>query len=175
MSLKLHMPIDVVELGGLDRLVVGYVAPRTLLLSGAGEKLNLGTTELAVGPYPVLLSVANYFAHAVQIDEVALALTKEDFQASPERAGFLASLQDALRQYCPDHPPVRFTTPFAEFTKAEVIVRGIELGVEFGQTWSCVYGGYEPCGSCHACARRAIAFRAAGKDDPSPRRTAVPA
>jgi hypothetical protein len=72
----------------------------------------------------------DYFAHAVQIDEIALALTKEDFQASPERAGFLASLQDALQQYCSDHPPVRFTTPCAELTKADVIVRRIELGVE---------------------------------------------
>ena len=70
------------------------------------------------------------FAHAVQIDEIALGLTKEDFQASPERAGFLASLQDALQQYCSDHPPVRFTTQFAELTKADVIARGIELGVE---------------------------------------------
>lgn len=174
-ALSLHMPFDTVDLSPLDRAVVGYVPPRTLLLSGAGEKLNLGTTvEASVGPYPVLLAVASYFAHAVQVDEVALALTREDFQTSPERSGFLAAFEDALHRYCPDHPPVRFSTPFAKLTKAEVIVRGLELGADLIGTWSCVQGGDAPCGTCPSCVRRARAFRSAGQVDAGAARVAVP-
>jgi 7-cyano-7-deazaguanine synthase len=58
--------------------------------------------------------------------------------------------------------------PLLALSKAEIITRGLELGVDFGLTLSC----YDPaadgtsCGRCDACQLRLEGFRAVGRPDP---------
>jgi 7-cyano-7-deazaguanine synthase len=64
----------------------------------------------------------------------------------------------------------RVLAPLITLTKAGIIRRGAELGVDFGLTWSC----YEPqpdgraCGRCDACLLRRKGFAEAGLADPLP-------
>ena len=59
-------------------------------------------------------------------------------------------------------------TPLIELTKAEIIKKGIELGVDYFLTHSC----YDPdskglaCGACDSCLLRLRGFKEAGVDDP---------
>lgn len=62
--------------------------------------------------------------------------------------------------------PVRVHAPFVRLTKAQIVARGLELGVDFSLTWSCYRGRTEPCGSCPTCVERAKAFGVAGVPDP---------
>ncbi|HEY7514631.1 MAG TPA: 7-cyano-7-deazaguanine synthase [Vicinamibacteria bacterium] len=61
-------------------------------------------------------------------------------------------------------------TPLIRLTKAQIVRRGTELGVDFGLTWSC----YEPqpdgraCGLCDSCLLRHKGFAEAGLRDPVP-------
>jgi 7-cyano-7-deazaguanine synthase len=61
-------------------------------------------------------------------------------------------------------------TPLIRMTKAEIIKRGLALGVDFSLTWSC----YEPapdgraCGLCDSCVLRKKGFAEAGLTDPLP-------
>ena len=61
-------------------------------------------------------------------------------------------------------------TPLIRLTKAQIVRRGVELGVDFGLTWSC----YEPeadgraCGLCDSCQLRRKGFAEAGLADPVP-------
>jgi 7-cyano-7-deazaguanine synthase len=61
-------------------------------------------------------------------------------------------------------------TPLIRLTKAQIVRRGTELGVDFGLTWSC----YEPqpdgraCGLCDSCLLRRKGFAEAGLRDPVP-------
>jgi 7-cyano-7-deazaguanine synthase len=65
-------------------------------------------------------------------------------------------------------------TPLIALSKAEIIRRGLELGVDYSLTRSC----YDPdregrgCGRCDACALRLKGFAEAGVPDPAPYRTA---
>jgi len=58
--------------------------------------------------------------------------------------------------------------PLISFSKAQIIRRGIALGVDYGLTWSC----YEPqpdgraCGLCDSCSLRRKGFAEAGLVDP---------
>ena len=58
--------------------------------------------------------------------------------------------------------------PLLRMTKAAIIAKGIELGVNYGLTWSC----YEPsedgraCGLCDSCQLRVKGFKKAGVVDP---------
>jgi 7-cyano-7-deazaguanine synthase len=59
-------------------------------------------------------------------------------------------------------------TPLISMTKAEIIRRGLELGVDYSLTHSCYDPSPEgtPCGSCDSCLLREKGFREAGVEDP---------
>lgn len=65
---------------------------------------------------------------------------------------------------------LKIHTPLIELTKAEIIRRGLELGVDYSLTSSC----YEPslqgqaCGECDACLLRLKGFAECGRADPAP-------
>ena len=64
----------------------------------------------------------------------------------------------------------RIHTPLIDLTKAEIIRRGLDLGVDYALTHSC----YDPtpdglaCGACDSCRLRLKGFREAGVEDPVP-------
>ncbi|GGC06809.1 7-cyano-7-deazaguanine synthase [Cellulomonas carbonis] len=60
------------------------------------------------------------------------------------------------------------TTPYLGMTKAEVLLRGVALGVDVASTWSCTEGSTVHCGRCPACATRRAAFGDAGLVDTTP-------
>jgi 7-cyano-7-deazaguanine synthase len=59
-------------------------------------------------------------------------------------------------------------TPLIHLTKAEIIKRGLDLGMDYALTWSC----YDPtpdgraCGRCDSCQLRLKGFKEAGLTDP---------
>ena len=57
--------------------------------------------------------------------------------------------------------------PFVNWTKADVVKCGLELGVPYELTWSCYEGGEKPCGKCGTCIDRALAFEKNGVADPA--------
>ncbi len=61
---------------------------------------------------------------------------------------------------------LRIIAPFVEMTKADVVKKGLALGVPYELTWSCYEGGDKPCGVCGTCRDRAAAFEANGIADP---------
>ena len=56
--------------------------------------------------------------------------------------------------------------PFIGLSKAEVVKRGMELGVPYELTWSCYSGTDKPCGVCGTCRDRIAAFEKNGMTDP---------
>jgi 7-cyano-7-deazaguanine synthase len=63
----------------------------------------------------------------------------------------------------------RIHTPLIKLTKAEIIRKGLELGMDYRLTTSC----YDPdekgraCGRCDSCLLRKKGFAEAGVDDPT--------
>lgn len=56
--------------------------------------------------------------------------------------------------------------PFVHDSKADIVARGLELGVPYELTWSCYEGGERPCGVCATCIDRTRAFELNGVVDP---------
>jgi 7-cyano-7-deazaguanine synthase len=63
--------------------------------------------------------------------------------------------------------PVRIHAPLLELSKADIIRRGLALGVDFALTRSCYdpQPGGESCGRCDACLLRRRGFAEAGAHD----------
>jgi 7-cyano-7-deazaguanine synthase len=62
----------------------------------------------------------------------------------------------------------RVHTPLIQLSKADIIRRGNELGLDYGLTHSCYDPGPSgrPCGHCDSCVLRAKGFAEAGVADP---------
>ncbi len=61
---------------------------------------------------------------------------------------------------------LRMEAPFVQWSKADIVKRGLELGVPYELTWSCYEGGEKPCGVCGTCIDRTRAFELNGATDP---------
>ena len=61
---------------------------------------------------------------------------------------------------------LRIEAPFVRLNKADVVRRGLALGVPFELTWSCYEGHEKACGSCGTCRDRLKAFAENGVPDP---------
>lgn len=57
---------------------------------------------------------------------------------------------------------VSLITPFKNYTKADIVKKGLELNVPYKLTYSCYKGGEKPCGKCGTCIDRKKAFKANG-------------
>jgi 7-cyano-7-deazaguanine synthase len=64
------------------------------------------------------------------------------------------------------HHPITVKAPLINNSKTDNVRLGLELGVDFGATWSCYRGDEYPCGVCPTCVERLHAFKNVGVDDP---------
>jgi 7-cyano-7-deazaguanine synthase len=121
-----------------------------------------------------------FLAHALQLaeilesDDIFIGVNAVDYSGYPDcRPEFIEAF-DRVAKVCSKRAveghPATIRAPLIRMTKAEIIRRGIELGVDYGLTRSC----YDPapdgagCGRCDACRIRLRAFAAAGCEDPAP-------
>ncbi len=62
---------------------------------------------------------------------------------------------------------VHLLSPYCHMTKSQIAARGLELGINYAETWSCYKGGDKHCGRCGTCIERKEALAEAGIPDPT--------
>lgn len=100
--------------------------------------------------------VIYYGAHADDAAGSAYPDCSEEFQDAINTAIYVGSGKQ-----------LKVEAPFVNKTKAEVVKKGLELGVPYELTWSCYEGTGKPCGVCGTCIDRQEAFLANGVEDPA--------
>lgn len=115
----------------------------------------------------ILLSLAVGVAIARGAKAVAYGAHAGDHAVYPDcRPEFALAMSQAIG-FC-DYDPPTLERPFINKTKADIVKLGIELGVNFNNTWTCYKGGEVACGKCGTCVERLEAFHIAGGEDPIP-------
>lgn len=123
----------------------------------------------------IFLAHALAYAEVVGARDIFIGVNSLDYSGYPDcRPEFVESFERmanlATRASTAAGARLRIRTPLLHLGKAEIIQRGIELGVDYSLTTSC----YDPtddglaCGHCDACQLRLRGFAAAGLDDPAP-------
>ena len=121
----------------------------------------------------VLLSMALGYAEVVGAADIFLGVNAVDYSGYPDcRPEFLAAFERlanlATKAGVEGTLRFRVRAPLLEMTKAQIIRRGTELGVDYSLTHTC----YDPspdgqsCGRCDACRLRLRGFAEAGLEDP---------
>ncbi len=120
-----------------------------------------------------------FLAHALAWAEVLgaraifLGINAVDYSGYPDcRPEFVHAFQqliDCGTRAGVDGAGPRVEAPLLHLTKAEIIQRGTELGVDYGETVSCYTADDQgrACGRCDSCRLRAIGFADAGVQDPT--------
>jgi 7-cyano-7-deazaguanine synthase len=121
----------------------------------------------------IFLALALGFAEARGAQEIWIGVNAVDFSGYPDcRPEFLEAFQrviDTGTRSGVEHGEPRLMAPLVTLSKAEIIRRGVALGVDYAITHSC----YDPdavgraCGHCDSCILRRRGFEEAGVKDPT--------
>lgn len=142
--------------------------PVRLDLARVGETFRAGQEKKYHVPLPhrnvVALSLALSYAVQGSAQAIAIAVTADDDLAyASASANFIAH----FRSICLMLDGVDIRTPLANLHKHEVVRHGVQLGVDFSTTYSCLLGYARHCGRCPQCAKRKAAFEIAEIAEPA--------
>jgi len=120
----------------------------------------------------VFLSYALAWAEVLGVWDIFIGVNALDYSGYPDcRPDFIRAFQTmanlATAKAVQGQGSYRIQTPIIEMTKAQIIRKGVELGVDYALTHSCydpVSG--RPCGHCDSCRLRLKGFQEAGLTDP---------
>jgi len=121
----------------------------------------------------VFLSLAMAWAEVIGAEAIVIGVNALDYSGYPDcRPEYLRAfehLASLATKAGVEGRPLKILAPLLELSKAEIIRRGLALGVDYGLTLSCYDpgAGGEPCGRCDSCQLRARGFAEAGVSDPA--------
>ncbi|MFC1813568.1 7-cyano-7-deazaguanine synthase QueC [Thermodesulfobacteriota bacterium] len=122
----------------------------------------------------IFLSYALGWAEVLGASDIFIGVNAVDYSGYPDcRPEFIAAFENlanlATKVGVEGQSKIKIWTPLIHLTKAEIIKKGTELGVDYGITLSC----YDPtlvgeaCGHCDSCLLRQKGFKEAHIDDPT--------
>ncbi len=114
-----------------------------------------------------LLAAAVSWAEILGAGSVWIGAVEEDSSGYPDtRRTFLDAFERAVQLGTARGEGLVIRSPLVEMSKAQIVLRGLELGAPLELTWSC-YGSEDlACGECESCWLRLRGFAEAGVPDP---------
>lgn len=165
--------IDLRQFGG-SALTADLAVPKHASADEIGDDIPI---TYVPARNTVFLSLALAWAETLGAGEIFLGVNALDYSGYPDcRPEFVAAFERlanlATKAAVTGERPLRIHAPLIQWTKAQIIQRGLELGVDYGLTTSCYdpSPAGRPCGQCDSCLLRARGFAEAGIEDPALRR-----
>ena len=135
------------------------------------------TREIPVTYVParntIFLSFCLAYAEVKEANDIFIGVNAVDYSGYPDcRPEFIKAFEIlanlATKAGVEEKKSIKINTPLIKLTKAEIIQKGLDLGVNYSMTHSC----YDPaeaglsCGACDSCQLRLKGFQEAGIKDP---------
>jgi 7-cyano-7-deazaguanine synthase len=140
------------------------------------EEINSAEIPITYVPArnTIFLSFALAWAETLEASDVFIGVNALDYSGYPDcRPEYIEAYERmanlATKAGVEGRQQLRIHTPLIEFSKAQTIRRGLDLGVDYAMTHSC----YDPdvggraCGTCDSCLLRGRGFAELGLTDPA--------
>ncbi|MDP2829300.1 MAG: 7-cyano-7-deazaguanine synthase [Sulfuricellaceae bacterium] len=121
----------------------------------------------------IMLSLAMAWAEVLESQDIFIGANAVDYSGYPDcRPAYIEAFQNmanlATKAALEGHP-TSIHAPLIHLSKAEIIRKGMALGVDYGLTVSCYQADMDgrACGACDSCRLRQAGFEAAGVKDPT--------
>lgn len=121
----------------------------------------------------IMLSLALAWAEVLDARDIFIGVNALDYSGYPDcRAEYVEAFQrmaNLATKSAVEGRTITIHAPLIEMSKAEIIARGTELGVDYGMTISCYQADAagRACGLCDSCRLRKQGFAAAAISDPT--------
>jgi 7-cyano-7-deazaguanine synthase len=172
LGIRRHVIVDLdLRAFGGSALTADVPVPKDTPLAEIGTRIP---PTYVPGRNTIFLSLALAWAETLGARDIFFGANALDYSGYPDcRPEYLEAyvrMADlATRAGVEGGARLRIHTPLLRLTKAEIVARGVALGLDYGMTSSC----YDPaadgaaCGRCEACLLRLKGFAEAGLPDPA--------
>jgi len=172
LGIRRHVIVDLdLRAFGGSALTADVPVPKDTPLDEIGARIP---ATYVPGRNTIFLSLALAWAETLGARDIFFGANALDYSGYPDcRPEYLeayARMADlATRAGVEEGARLRIHAPLLRLTKAEIVSRGVALGLDYGMTSSC----YDPapdgaaCGRCEACILRLKGFAEAGLPDPA--------
>ena len=163
--LELEVPLS--QIGGSSLVGQGEI-PKDRVLDASGIP-----STYVPARNTVFLSLAMAWAEVTGAEAIVIGVNALDYSGYPDcRPEFLEAFERVAALATKagvEGKPLRILAPLLKLSKADIIRRGLALGVDYGLTLSCYDPRPDgrPCGRCDSCRIRARGFAEAGAVDPA--------
>jgi 7-cyano-7-deazaguanine synthase len=162
--------IDLAKLGGSALTDRNIAVPKHQSVDQIGSDIPL---TYVPARNTVFLSYALAWAEVLESKDIFIGVNALDYSGYPDcRPEYIAAFEKMAnlatkRGVEGNHLTIH--SPLIHLTKAQIIERGLELGVDYGLTISCYDPAEDgtPCGRCDSCLLRAKGFSELGSVDPA--------
>ena len=171
-NVKRHLIIEIPlrKIGG-SALTSDIGVPKGLTIQKIGRKIPV---TYVPARNTIFLSFALGFAEVTGAEDIYIGVNALDYSGYPDcRPEFVESFEKmanlATQKTVEGKMNIKIRTPLIKLTKAQIIRKGLEFGIDYSLTHSC----YDPsdsgkaCGSCESCVLRKRGFQEAGVLDPT--------
>src|SRR4051812_22709864 len=170
LGIRQHVVIDLdLRAFGGSALTADSPVPKDTPMSEIGARIP---STYVPARNTIFLSLALAWAETLGARDIFLGANALDYSGYPDcRPEYIAAyarMANLATRAGVDGAGIRIHTPLIALSKAEIIRRGLDLGVDFALTSTC----YDPtpdgaaCGHCEACLLRLKGFAEAGERDP---------
>jgi 7-cyano-7-deazaguanine synthase len=167
--LVLELPLD--QIGGSALTEAGIEVPKD---KSPEEMQNHIPSTYVPARNTIFLSFALAWAEVLGSQDIFIGVNAIDYSGYPDcRPEYIEAFEKmanlGIRESVEGRLHIRLHTPLIRLTKAQIIMRGMELGIDYSSTHSC----YDPhpsggaCGRCDSCTIRKRGFADAGLPDPT--------
>ncbi|RJG48665.1 7-cyano-7-deazaguanine synthase QueC [Motilimonas pumila] len=155
----------VIDISAINEIIAGSSLTSDIdVPTGDYDNDNMASTVVP-NRNMILLSLAIGYAVSIKAEKVFYGAHSGDHLIYPDcRPEFVEQMNQVAA--IANFEKVTIETPFLHSSKIEILQAGIEMKLNYGDTWTCYNGREQACGQCGSCIERLAAFAHFGETDP---------
>ncbi len=160
----LNVKHKVVDISAINQLIGGSSLTSDIKVAeGHYEEESMKSTVVP-NRNMILLSMAVGYAVSISANKVYYGAHAGDHAIYPDCRPEFVNKMNALCAIA-NYEAVEIVTPYLDVSKTAILTAGLEMGLDYNQTWTCYNGREKACGKCGACQERLEAFTENGISD----------
>ncbi len=162
---KLAIEHKTVDISAINQLLAGSALTDEIdMPEGHYEEESMKQTVVP-NRNMVLLSLAVAYAVSIEAEAVYFGAHSGDHAIYPDcRTEFVQAMNEVCK--IANYQSVEVRAPYLDVSKIEILKDGLQLGLDYSNTWTCYNGREKACGKCGACQERLEAFAELNQIDP---------
>jgi 7-cyano-7-deazaguanine synthase len=161
----LSVPHKIVDISAINQLIGGSSLTSDIDVAEGHYEENSMKSTVVPNRNMILLSMAVGYAVSIDANKVYYGAHSGDHAIYPDcRPEFVHKMNDVCA--IANYEAVEIVTPYLDVSKTAILTAGLEMGLDYNQTWTCYNGREKACGKCGACQERLQAFAENGESDP---------